>query len=196
MCCTLKATEELGRALQVSRGKAWLCYWTVQEAQPWTESQAIGSSLQLPVATFLWWRNAIASSQNLPAPFLVSAADVNVWGHFKETVWNKEDEDTKELFSGLQCDSRSVFLKHNRYFYLERTGVPDFTIQQSIFFQAWRKGKCSAFQMHINEVVSFLLILGEALVLKERETFTSSTVVILFRWKCHLLRSCYNCNKG
>lgn len=76
------------KAPQVSREKAWLCYWTVQEAQRWAESQAIVSSLQLPVATFLWWRNAIASSQNLPAPFLVSATDVNVWG-IREDILKK-----------------------------------------------------------------------------------------------------------
>lgn len=54
----------------------------------------------------------------------------NPRGHFKETVWNKEDEDTKEIFPGLQCDSRSVFFNTEQvqYFYWERTRVPHFTI--------------------------------------------------------------------
>lgn len=66
-----------------------------------------GSSLQLPIATFLWWRNVIASSQNLSAPFLVSVIDVNFWVLEDLDVLRKQ-LGTTWMFTGVHGWHRGV----------------------------------------------------------------------------------------
>lgn len=190
LCCTLKATEELGRA-------------ALQEGCAGLQRKSLALLLNSPGSAALSWVSgyrllAPASSCNFSVVEKRDSFFSESPSHFSSVPQTSmfEERRHKGHMHRFTVTPHLFPLIYNRYFYLERSRVPHFTIQQSIFFKAWSKGKCCAVQMHINEVVSFLLIVGEALVLKEGETFMSSIIVILFRWKCHLLRSCYNCNKG
>lgn len=73
----------------------------------WAAAQAIISLLQLPIATFPWWRNAIAPSQNLSAPFLVSVAHVNFWA-LKDLDVLRKGFGTTGMFTGVHGWRRGV----------------------------------------------------------------------------------------
>lgn len=125
ICCTLKATEELGRA-------------AVQEGSAGLRRKRLALLLNSPGSAAASWVPgyrllAPASSCNFSVVekrdsfFSESPGAIsrqcgrrqclrNPRGHFKETVWNIEDQDTKEIFTGLQCDSRSVFFKIQQVF--------------------------------------------------------------------------------
>lgn len=110
--CTLKATEELGRA-------------ALQEGSADPQRKSLALLLNSPVSAALSWVSgyrllAPASCCNFPvvekcdsffseSPGATSRQGRgcqclrNSWGHVKETVWNKEDKDTKDIFMGFRA---------------------------------------------------------------------------------------------
>lgn len=90
----------------------------------WAAAQAIISPLQLPIATFPWWRNAIAPSQNLSAPFLVSVAHVNFWALEDLDVLRK-GFGTTAMFTGVHGWRRGV--SHLLRFSKERHSFASFS---------------------------------------------------------------------